>query len=434
MDTLDRLMDYIDHSPSPFHAVQSAAQLLDKADFLRLEETAHWSPKPGKGYYVTRNQSSLIAFRIPQDTLSGWRMTAAHSDSPTFRVKNDALTGDRAYTRLETEGYGGMICASWLDRPLTVAGRAVVRTETGVETRLVHLDRDLLTIPSLAIHLQRDVNKGHEYNLQRDMQPLYGAGASKPLTTLLAETLEIPEQALLSTDLVLCPRQKPARIGPEGEFYQAPRIDDLGCAYATLEGFLAAAPLAHAGQIYCLFDNEEVGSGTRQGAMGSFLPDVLARISEVLGLGEQDRRRVLADSLLLSADNGHAVHPGFPDKADPENKIYLNGGVVVKLNASQKYTTTGLTAGLFKTICEGAGVPVQIFANRADEPGGSTLGNLLSHGVSIPMVDIGMAQLAMHAAVETAGSKDPAYLARACTAFFQAELHQSADGTYLLGG
>ena len=433
MQTIERLMAYIQNSPSPYHAVASAAALLDGAGFTRLEEGESWALEPGKGYYATRNQSSLIAFRLPTGALSGWRMTAAHSDSPTFYVKNDVLEGDKHYIRLETEGYGGMNCASWLDRPLTVAGRAIVRTGSGVEARLVYLDRDLLTIPSLAIHQQRDVNKGHDYNAQKDMQPLYAMGGGASLTALVAAELAVAEEDILSTDLFLCPRQVPVLLGPDGELFQAPRIDDLGCAYTTLEGFLDAAPQAGLGQVYCLFDNEEVGSGTRQGALSSFLPDVLARVGRCLGLDEQERLRALSNSMLLSADNGHAVHPNFTEKADPQNKVYPNGGVVVKYSANQKYTTTGLTAGLFRAICDRAGVPVQVFANRADEPGGSTLGNLLGRMVSIPMVDIGMAQLAMHAAVETAGSKDPEYLSRACAAFFQADFRQSTDGSYQFG-
>ena len=430
MNTLNQLMDYIAHSPSPYHAVHSAAALLEKAGFTRLEESASWTLEAGKGYYTTRNQSSLIAFRLPREALSGWRMTAAHSDSPTFYIKRDVLEGDKRYLRLSTEGYGGMNCSSWLDRPLTVAGRAIVKTGRGVESKLVYLDRDLLTIPSLAIHQQRDVNKGHDYNAQKDMQPLYGLAGSPSLTQLVAQELDVAPEDILSTDLTLCPRQQPVVLGPAGELFQAPRIDDLGCAYATLEGFLTAAPQDKLGQIYCLFDNEEVGSGTRQGALSSFLPDVLARIAHVLKLDPQQVRQALASSVLLSADNGHAVHPNFTEKADPANRVYPNGGVVVKLSASQKYTTTGLTAGLFQAICQRAGVPVQVFANRADEPGGSTLGNLLSHAVSIPMVDIGMAQLAMHSAVETGGSQDPAYMAQACAAFFQAEFALTADGMY----
>ena len=430
MQTTDLLMEYIENSPSPYHAVHSAAVLLEEAGFTRLEECAPWTLEGGRGYYTTRNQSSLIAFRLPGVAPEGWRLAAAHSDSPTFHVKNDALEGDSRYIRLSVEGYGGMNCASWLDRPLTVAGRAIVRTGEGVEGRLVYLDQDLLTIPSLAIHQQRDVNRGHDYNAQKDMQPLYALSGGTPLTALIAEELGVEAGDILSTDLMLCPRQRPVYLGPEGELFQAPRIDDLGCAYAALEGFLTAGGSRRFGQIYCLFDNEEVGSGTRQGALSTFLPDVLARIGEVLGLSAQDARRALANSLLLSADNGHAVHPNFPEKADPANRVYPNGGVVVKVAASQKYTTTGLTAGLFQAICQKAEVPVQVFANRADEPGGSTLGNLLGRQVSIPMVDIGMAQLAMHAAVETAGSRDPEYLARACAALYQAEFTLTADGIY----
>ena len=430
MNTLEHLLRYLDHSPSPYHAVASAAALLEEAGFTRLEECAPWAVAPGGRYYTTRNQSSLIAFKLPAEPLTAWRMTAAHSDCPTFYIKKDTLEGDKAYLRLSTEGYGGMICSSWLDRPLTVAGRLILSTDTGVESRLVYLDRDLLTIPSLAIHQQRDVNKGHDYNPQKDMQPLYALAGAPSLTQLLAEEAGVEADAILSTDLVLAPRQKPVVLGPAGEFFQAPRIDDLACAYATLEGFLTAGPCPGVGQVYCLFDNEEVGSGTRQGALSSFLPDLLARAACCLGLDRQGERQALANSMLLSADNGHAVHPNFPEKADPANRVYPNGGVVVKLSANQKYTTTGLTAGLFRAICRRAEVPVQVFANRADEAGGSTLGNLLSHAVSIPMVDIGMAQLSMHSAVETAGSKDPGYMARACAAFFQTPFRLTADGAY----
>lgn len=430
MDTLHRLMNFIQNSPSPYHAAASAAALLEEAGFTRLEECAPWALERGQGYFTTRNQSSLIAFRLPLGELAGWRMTAAHSDSPTFYIKGDVLEGDKRYLRLSAEGYGGMNCASWLDRPLTVAGRAIVKTPAGVEGRLVCLDRDLLTIPSLAIHQQRDVNRSHDYNAQKDMQPLYGLAGSPALTQLVAAELGVEPSDILAADLTLCPRQKPVVLGPAGELFQAPRIDDLACAYATLEGFLAAEAQENLGQIYCLFDNEEVGSGTRQGALSSFLPDVLDRAALALGLDGQQTRQALAASMLLSADNGHAVHPNFTEKADPANKVYPNGGVVVKLSANQKYTTTGLTAGLFRAVCQQAGVPVQIFANRADEPGGSTLGNLLSHAVSVPMVDIGMAQLAMHAAVETAGSQDPAHMSRACAAFFRASFTMRADGVY----
>ena len=426
------LMDFIDRSPSPYHAVAQAARLLEAAGFQPLEEQEKWELTPGQGYYVTRNQSSLIAFRLPARKPERWLLTAAHTDSPTFAVKNDLAEGDQHYLRLAVEGYGGMNRASWLDRPLTVAGRVLVRTQTGAESRLVYLDRDLLTIPSLAIHMQRDINKGHDYNPQKDMQPIYGLTGSRSLTHLLAEELGVDKTAMLAWDLVLCPRQKPVALGTEGELFQAPRIDDLGCAWACLEGLISARGQETAGQVCCLFDNEEVGSGTRQGALSTFLPDVLARLACCLGMDSQEQRMALAGSMLLSADNGHAVHPKFGEKSDPANRVYPNGGVVVKYSANQKYTTNALTAGVFKAICQKAGVPVQTFANRADEPGGSTLGNLLGQQVSIPMVDIGMAQLAMHAAVETAGSRDPDYLAAACAAFYESGLTVEGDGRYSL--
>ena len=427
--SLESLFAFLQESPSPYHAVAAAARRLEAAGFAPLAEHAAWRLEPGKGYYVTRNQSSLIAFRLPQGALTGWRITAAHGDAPTFYVKNTALGSDKQYERWEVEGYGGMNCATWQDRPLGVAGRLVVRTPAGVESRLVASDRPVAVIPSLAIHMQRDVNKGHEYNIQRDMQPLAGMnGASPDLTDLLAGVAE--GETLLGADLVLFPWQQPCRVG--GGLFMAARIDDQACAWATLEGLLAADPHPFAGQVYCLFDNEEVGSGTRQGALSSFLPDVLTRAGQALGLDEEQRRRALAAAFALSADNGHAVHPNFPDKADPENKVWPNKGVVIKFNAAQKYTSTGLTIGLFRALCDQAGVPTQIFANRADEPGGSTLGHLLGQQVSVPMVDIGMAQLSMHSAMETAGADDPQYMADAVKAFFNSPFAPTADGSWTL--
>ena len=427
--SLESLFAFLNESPSPYHAVAAAARRLEAAGFAPLAEHEAWTLEPGKGYYVTRNQSSLIAFRLPGGSLTGWRITAAHGDAPTFYLKNTALGRDKLYERWEVEGYGGMNCATWQDRPLGVAGRLVVRTPAGVESRLVASNRPVAVIPSLAIHMQRDVNKGHEYNIQRDMQPLAGMNGGCPdLYEVLGAVGE--GETLLSADLVLFPWQEPCRVG--GGLFMAPRIDDQACAWATLEGLLTADPHPFAGQVYCLFDNEEVGSGTRQGALSSFLPDVLARAGQALGLDEEQRRRALAASFALSADNGHAVHPNFPDKSDPENKVWPNKGVVVKFSAAQKYTSTGLTIGLFRAICQQAGVPTQVFANRADEPGGSTLGHLLGQQVSIPMVDIGMAQLSMHAAVETAGADDPQYMADAVKAFHNSRFAPAADGSWTL--
>ena len=434
MQTTDKLMEYIQDSPSPYHAAAAAAARLEAAGFTRLEESAPWALSSGQCCYTTRNQSSLIAFRLPGGTPEGWRMTAAHSDSPTFYVKNDALEGDKRYVRLAVEGYGGMNCASWLDRPLTVAGRAVVRTPAGVEGRLVYLDRDLLTIPSLAIHQQRDVNRGHDYNAQKDMQPLYALGGGPSLTALLAEELGVDAGDILATDLVLCITEKAQRVGLQGEYFMSGRIDDLECAYATLYGFLQGrGEEAGRGDIWVMFDNEEVGSSSRQGAQGSLMSDVLARIEESLGVTKEQSIRARTNCLLLSADNGHAIHPNHPEKSDQKLPVNMGGGVILKYNARQSYTTSGLTGAAFTAICEKAGVPVQTFANRADVAGGSTLGNLLGRQILMPMVDIGVGQLAMHSAMETASCKDAEYLANACAAYYNTPIFQPEDGQWKLG-
>ncbi|MGI5976517.1 MAG: M18 family aminopeptidase [Candidatus Limivicinus sp.] len=432
--SLEDLFDFIDMSRSPFHSVLSACRRLDAAGFLHLEECSRWDLKLGKCYYTTRNQSSLIAFRMPEKPIKSWRMSASHSDSPSYRVKMDAEPdkNNSGVVRLRVEGYGGMIAASWMDRPLTLAGRVLIDTGSGINSELLYLDRDLMIIPSLAIHMDRSVNEQRELNPRRDMQPVFGCDGCHDLKELLAEELGVSPDKILNADLTLCPRQAPVLLGAEREFICSPRLDDLECAWGTLSGFLSAEPCEDAAAVWCMFDNEEVGSGTRQGAKGSFLPDVMRRIEAVYGISADEHCAALAGSLLLSADNAHAVHPNYQDKADASAPVKINGGVVLKYNSSQKYTTTALTGALFTKICNKAGVPVQVFTNRADIPGGSTLGNLLSAQVSVPMADIGLPQLAMHACVETAGAKDPEYLAKACAAFYGSEITCTADGAYTL--
>ncbi len=430
---LQQLFDFLHAGVTPFHAVAHAASLLDAAGFTRLEEADYWNLEPGRGYYTTRNNSSLIAWRVPDHAIGGWRITASHSDSPTWRIKNTAVTS-AGCTRLNVEGYGGMNMATWLDRPLSIAGRVLVRTEDGLEAKLVNLDRDLVVIPSLAIHMDRTVNDGHKYNPQVDMQPLYGPEGCRPLPALLAEALGVKEEEIVDFDLTLYTRQAPTTIGPEGEFFMAPRIDDLECAATTLFGFLSAADHTDSAcaPVWAMFDNEEVGSGTRQGAASVFLRDVLDRVYEAIPHSAQGMQRALANSFVLSADNAHATHPNFSDKADPANPVRLGGGLVLKVNASQKYTTNALSGAVVKEICRQAGVPVQQFANRADLPGGSTLGNLQSHTLPVPMADIGLAQLGMHSAVETAAVSDADAMVRAVDAFYRTHLRCLGDGQYTL--
>ena len=429
----DDLVEFLQESVTPFHAAATAESWLRAAGFTRLEEADYWNLEPGKGYYTTRNGSSVVAWRVPQHAIGGWRIVASHSDSPTWKIKTDIVENDGC-RRLSVEGYGGMIMSTWLDRPLTVGGRVIVKTEDGIESRLVCIDRDLLVIPSLAIHFQRDINKGHTFNPQVDMQPLWGPAGSRTLTDLVAEELGVDTADILDSDLQLVTRQAPTQIGPDGEFFMAPRIDDLECAATTLLGFLDAAAETDSAcaPVWAMLDNEEVGSSSRMGAQSSYLRDVLDRIVDAIPHSGQAMHRAMANSFMLSADNAHATHPNFPQKSDPCAPVRLGGGVVLKYNASQKYTTNAVSGAIFRAICEKADVPVQVFTNRADEAGGSTLGNLQSHTLPIPMADIGLAQLAMHSAVETASVADAEAMTKAVAAFYRVHLRALGDGTYTL--
>lgn len=429
----DDLVEFLQESVTPFHAAATAESWLRAAGFTRLEEADYWNLEPGKGYYTTRNGSSVVAWRVPDHAIGGWRIVASHSDSPTWKIKTDIVENDGC-RRLSVEGYGGMIMSTWLDRPLTVGGRVIVKTEDGIESRLVCIDRDLLVIPSLAIHFQRDINKGHTFNPQVDMQPLWGPAGSRTLTDLVAEELGVDTADILDSDLQLVTRQAPTQIGPDGEFFMAPRIDDLECAATTLLGFLDAAAETDSAcaPVWAMLDNEEVGSSSRMGTESSYLRDVLDRIVDAIPHSGQAMHRAMANSFMLSADNAHATHPNFPQKSDPCAPVRLGGGVVLKYNASQKYTTNAVSGAIFRAICEKADVPVQVFTNRADEAGGSTLGNLQSHTLPIPMADIGLAQLAMHSAVETASVADAEAMTKAVAAFYRVHLRALGDGTYTL--
>ena len=417
------LFSYIAACPTAFQAAAHTAALLEAEGYRLLRETEEWTLEPGGRYYVMRNGSSLIAFRLPKGRPVGFMMTAAHGDSPTFKIKENAeLTGENE-TRLSVEGYGGMLCASWMDRPLSVAGRAMVRTEDGVAMRLIDLHDDLALIPNVAIHMNRDANNGAKYNFAVDMQPLYGEKGG--FRRRIAEAAGVAEEDLLTHDLFLYNPQP----GVEwGGYISAPRLDDLQCAFAALQGFLTAGE-SQSAAVYCLFDNEEVGSQTKQGAASTFLRETLERICDALGL---TLRTMAAGSSLLSCDNAHAVHPNHPEYADKNHAVRMNGGVVIKYNASQRYATDAVSAALFQTVCEAAGVPFQRYANRPDMAGGSTLGSIANTQVSLNMADIGLAQLAMHSAFETAGAEDTAHMVQALKTFFGMTLRTGGDGTYQL--
>lgn len=422
-----KLFEYITAAPTAYHAVANTASILREKGYTELFEGEKWLLEAGKGYFVTRNGSSVIAFRVPRSDFSGFMITAAHSDSPSFKIKENAELSDGKYLRLSTEKYGGMLCSTWLDRPLSIAGRITVRTENGFETRLVDLGDFSAIIPNVAIHMNRNANDGMTYNAAVDMLPLIGeASESGSFLCRVAQTANVKKEDIVTTDLFLYNIED----GREwGAFITAPRLDDLQCAFASLAAFLGAEE-SESAPVYCLFDNEEVGSQTKQGAASTFLYDVLWRINASFGDGEDYMCRV-ARSFLVSCDNAHAVHPNHPEFADKNHTPVMNGGIVIKYNANQRYTTDAVSAALFKLICEEAGVPVQYYANRADMPGGSTLGNIAGTQVSLNSIDIGLAQLAMHSALETAGAKDTEYMVNALTRFFSRSLKTEKNGTFV---
>lgn len=425
------LIDFIKKSPSCYHVIHNIAAELEEAGYEQLNEAKEWTLHKGGRYFVTRNQSSLIAFMLPEETLGGFLICASHSDSPTFKLKsNYEMTVDDRYLKLNVEKYGGMICSTWLDRPLSVAGRVVVNRGDGIESVLVNLDRDLCLIPNLAIHMNRQINEGYAYNAQKDMLPLLGEGTAKgKLKELLAGAAGVEEEALLGYDLFLYLREDGRIWGAEQEFYSSPKIDDLQCAFASKEAFLQAENTGMS-KVLAVFDNEEVGSGTKQGAKSTFLSDVLARIQEGLSLTKGESIRQIASSMMLSADNGHALHANHTDKADPTNAPRLNGGVLIKYNANQKYTTDGIAEALFKKLLQKEEIPYQEYTNRSDIAGGSTLGNLSNEKISLNTVDMGAAQLAMHSAYETGGTKDTLSLVDGIRIFYESRIQMEEDGRY----
>ena len=422
MEKIHALRGFLDNSHSVYHAVALIKKELDGAGYTALLETDRWELKAGGKYYLVRNGSAILAFRVPTAAPKGFLISAAHADRPCFKVKeNGVLEG--AYTRLAVERYGGALLGPWLDRPLSVAGRVLVETESGVESRLVDMDRDLLLMPNVAIHMNRAANDGYKWNPATDTIPLMGD--KKSTEKFWNEVEALAGGKVLGHDLYLYVRQASSVWGLENEFLSAQALDDLECAWGCLQGFLQAKETANI-PVLCVFDSEEVGSSSYQGAASDMLQSTVVRICEALKL---EKSCQLAGSFLVSADNAHAIHPNHPEYADPANAPVMNGGVVIKFNANQRYTTDGLSYAIFRKICQKAGVPVQTYCNRADLPGGSTLGNVSLSQVAVPSVDIGLAQLAMHSCYETAGVKDAQYLVDAMTAYYGTELEVAPDGS-----
>ena len=422
---MENMRRFLDFARSVYHAVSGLVDRLEQQGYTRICEQACWELVPGGKYYLTRGGSALIAFRIPEVAPKGFLFSASHSDRPTFKLKeNGELTGK--YTRLSTEKYGGMLIAPWLDRPLSVAGRVVVETQKGIDSRLVDIDRDLLLIPNVAIHMNRKANEGYNWNPAVDTLPLIGGENAKGKLDALLQ--EAAGGKILGHDLYLYIRQKASIWGVEEEYISAAGLDDLMCAWCCTQGFLKAQESAMI-PVLCVFDSEEVGSSSVQGAASRLLQTTVDGICDAM---QWETRKLLANSFMLSADNAHGVHPNHPEYADANNAPVVNGGVVLKFNANMRYTTDGFSAAVLRSICSKAGVPVQTYYNRADIPGGSTLGCISLSQVSVPTADIGLAQLAMHSCYETAGVRDAAYLEKAMETYYSSTLEKDGADCWKL--
>ncbi|GAB3345873.1 MULTISPECIES: M18 family aminopeptidase [Chromohalobacter] len=420
--TLDRLLHFLERSPTPWHAVDNMARRLEQAGYRRLEETETWQLAPGERFYVTRNDSSLIAMQVPEEGLGGLRMIGAHTDSPGLRLKPQPVVTGNDWLQLSVEVYGGALLAPWFDRDLGLAGRVHVRREDGrLQGVLLHVDRPVAIIPSLAIHLDREANNGRALNAQTQMLPVMLQGGSEPdlekwLKRWLYEQHGLENIQLMDYELALYDMQRPSRVGVEGELIASARLDNLLSCFMGIEALLASD--GQQGAVFVANDHEEVGSASASGAQGPFLGDVLRRVHAQLGEGgEEGWVRLIQGSRMISCDNAHALHPNFPEKHDANHGPTINGGPVIKVNANQRYATNSATAAMFRDICREAGAPVQTFVTRADMGCGSTIGPITSTELGVPTLDVGVPQWGMHSIRETAGSRDADYLIRALTAY-----------------
>lgn len=433
---IEQLMEFLDNSLTSYHTVANIKKVLLQEGFTMLSEKKTWQLEKGRSFFVVRNDSSVIAFRIPECEVSeirGYHVYAPHSDSPAFKVKeNPVIEKEGIYVSLNTERYGGMLLSTWFDRPLTIAGRVCVEEENEIVSYPVKLKDNICMIPSLAIHMNREANNGVAFSAQNDMLPLLtltgqnsSEGSAKGLlNVLLAEEMTqmngrvYGAEDILSYDLFVENCEKAVLAGVEDEFIMTPRYDDLACAFAGLKGIVSAKS-EHYIDVLAVFDNEEVGSLTRQGADSTFFCDTLENIADGFGVSADVYRTWKAGSFLLSADNGHACHPNQGGKADPTNRPYLNKGIVLKYHGGQKYATDAYSAAYVRKLCTKYAILLQSYANHSDIPGGSTLGNHLMAQVSMAAADIGLPQLAMHSAYETGGVKDIEHMIRLAEMFFK---------------
>ena len=425
MNVITDLLDFLDSSPLNFHAVATCACRLEKAGFVRLDPSDRWEIVPAGKYYVTANDSAIFAFVAGDGgPASPFHIIAAHSDSPGLRLKPCCeMPSAGGALRLNVEVYGGPILYTWFDRPLSIAGRVIIRCANPLRPahRLVRFSKPLLTIPHLAIHFNRGVNEGNPLSKQRDMIPVVALSEQNPegfVRRAVANELDIDQNEIIDYDLSLYDTTPACLFGIDNEFISAGRLDDLSMAHAALTALLQSEPDPAMNRIMAIFDNEETGSGTKQGAASPLLMNLLRRINEAFGGNEETYQRSIAKSFMVSADNGHALHPNYPEKQDPTNHPALGGGPVIKINANCKYMTDADSAAVFASVCKRADVPVQYFVNHSDVAGGSTLGNILTSQIDLRGVDMGAAIWAMHSVRETGSVDDVDYIIRAFTTFY----------------
>ncbi len=425
-----KMLEFIENSPTAFHAVENVKAELLKYGFVEIYEGAKWNIEKGKGYFLSRNNSSLIAFKVPEGDFEGFMISASHSDSPALKLKENPDLKDKFYVRLGVEKYGGMIDSTWLDRPLSIAGRVIVKNGDGITTKLVDFKEPCAIVPNVAIHLNRKANEGNALNAAVDMLPMWATAKdeNESFLNIISEKIGVNSEDILGGDLYLYNCEKGCVWG---DFVSSPRLDDLQCVFASLKAF-EKVEAGESMPLIAIFDNEEVGSSTKQGADSTFMPFVLRKLSLALGLNEADFADKVANSMLLSCDNAHGVHPNHGEMTDANHQCRLNGGVVVKFNANQSYCTDGVAGAILKLIAEKGNVPVQAYTNRADIRGGSTLGNIANTQLSMLSADIGLSQLAMHSSFETAGVKDTEYMVKLLEVFFTSALKLKSDGELTL--
>lgn len=417
----NELIDFINKSPTAFNAIYNIKEMLIKKGFLELKEEDKFILEKDKGYFITRNESCLIAFSIGKNIQEdfSFKIVASHVDSPSFKVKPNYNSKTDVYNKINIEPYGGMINSTWLDRPLSLAGRVIVKEDNKLVSKIINIDKPILMIPNMCIHFNREINKGYSYNYAVDMQPFMGQDdVGNTILELLKDYLKVDERDILNFDLFTYNFEKGYLWGKNEEFISSSRLDDLECAFISVKSLLEGSN-ENSINVCALFDNEEVGSTTIQGANSDFLETVLKRINYALHFNEEIFYQSISKSFLISSDNAHAVHPNLVNYTDSNNKVYMNKGIVIKFNASQSYTTDGFSSSFIQNLCLLENIPYQFFTNKADIRGGSTLGNISNTHLSLKSVDIGLAQLAMHSSFETAGAEDINYLFKLLKAFYQ---------------